>query len=74
MFGTTKITIAANLGDSRLFKPDNLTLEIDEPQSLFSKTKEKNSILQTLKFLTKNNLARYDEDSRRFESHSSPVT
>lgn len=34
-FGTTKITIASKLGDSRLFKPNNLIEEIDEPQSLF---------------------------------------
>lgn len=38
VFGMTKIAIAVHLGDSRLFKPDNLTLEIDEPQSLFLKT------------------------------------
>ena len=33
-FGAIKIAITANLGDSRLFKPANLTLEIDEPQNL----------------------------------------
>jgi hypothetical protein len=33
-FGATKIAIAANLGDSRLFKPSNLTMEIDEPEVL----------------------------------------
>ncbi|EGW41307.1 hypothetical protein [Desulfosporosinus sp. OT] len=38
-FGMTKIAIAVHLGDSRLFKPKNLTLEIDEPQSLFPKAK-----------------------------------
>ncbi|MHB1420780.1 MAG: hypothetical protein ACYCX4_14575 [Bacillota bacterium] len=32
-FGATKIAITANLGDERLFKPGNLTLEIDDPQS-----------------------------------------
>lgn len=37
-FGMTKIAIAVKLGDSRLFKPNNLTVEIDEPQSLFTKT------------------------------------
>lgn len=41
-FGMTKITIAVKLGDSRLFKPGNLTLEIDEPQSLFTKTEKTN--------------------------------
>lgn len=35
-FGATKIAITANLGDSRLFKPGNLTLEINEPQELGS--------------------------------------
>ncbi|ODA42431.1 hypothetical protein DSBG_0818 [Desulfosporosinus sp. BG] len=30
-----KKAIAVHLGDSRLFEPKNLTLEIDEPQSLF---------------------------------------
>ena len=39
-FGMTKIAIAVELGDSRLFKPSNLTLEIDEPQSLFAETEE----------------------------------
>lgn len=34
VFGITKITIAVNLGDERLFKPGNLTLEIEEPQNL----------------------------------------
>lgn len=33
-FGATKMAIAVNLGDERLFKPSNLTQEIDEPQSL----------------------------------------
>ncbi|MCO1601405.1 hypothetical protein [Desulfosporosinus nitroreducens] len=36
-FGVTKMTIAVNLGDERLFKPKNLTMEIDEPQNLLSK-------------------------------------
>lgn len=34
VFGATKITITAMLGDERLFKPGNLSLEIDEPQDL----------------------------------------
>jgi len=38
VFGITKITIAVNLGDERLFKPSNLSLEIDEPQNLFEKS------------------------------------
>ncbi|KJS16210.1 MAG: hypothetical protein VR69_09975 [Peptococcaceae bacterium BRH_c4b] len=33
-FGATKMAIAVNLGDSRLFKPGNLTLEIDNPEKL----------------------------------------
>lgn len=33
-FGATKMAIAVNLGDSRLFKPNNLKLEIDEPEDL----------------------------------------
>ncbi|SHH06839.1 hypothetical protein [Desulfosporosinus lacus] len=33
-FGVTKMTIAVNLGDERLFKPKNFTMEIHEPQSL----------------------------------------
>lgn len=37
-FGATKMVIASNLGDSRLFKPSNLSLEIDHPQSLFPKS------------------------------------
>ena len=45
-FGTTKIAIAVKLGDSRLFKPSNLTLEIDEAQSLFAKTEETNQFKQ----------------------------
>lgn len=39
-FGATKIAIATNLGDNRLFKPNNWTLEIDEPQELFSNDQE----------------------------------
>lgn len=38
-FGATKITITTLLGDERLFKPSNLTLEIDEPQDLFHKNR-----------------------------------
>jgi len=38
VFGVTKMTIAVNLGDDRLFKPNNLTLEIKEPQNLLSQT------------------------------------
>lgn len=37
VFGVVKITIAIKLGDSRLFKPDNLTLEIKDPQNLHIK-------------------------------------
>lgn len=33
-FGATKMTIIRSLGDERLFKPKNLTLEIDEPHDL----------------------------------------
>lgn len=33
-FGAVKMIIAVNLGDDRLFKPKNLTLEIKEPQEL----------------------------------------
>jgi len=40
VFGATKMAIAVNLGDTRLFKPSNLTLEIDEPQELFPESKE----------------------------------
>jgi len=36
-FGVTKTTIAVNLGEERLFKPKNLTKEIDEPQYLLPK-------------------------------------
>ncbi|MGI6685199.1 MAG: hypothetical protein ACOX47_06940 [Bacillota bacterium] len=32
-FGAVKMAIAVNLGDSRLFNPSNLTLEIGEPES-----------------------------------------
>lgn len=42
VFGLTKMVIAVNLGDGRLFKPSNLKLEIDEPQSLFPKTEATN--------------------------------
>ncbi len=35
VFGATKITITVMLGDERLFKPKNLSLEINEPQDLF---------------------------------------
>lgn len=38
VFGATKIAIAANLGDSRLFKPKNLTMEINEAQSFTGTT------------------------------------
>lgn len=34
-FGMTKISIAVHLGDSQLFKPSNLTLEIDEPERAY---------------------------------------
>jgi len=34
-FGAVKSGIAVNLGDSRLFKPSNLTVEIDDPERLF---------------------------------------
>lgn len=34
-FGMTKIAIIANLGDSRLFQPKNLSLKLDEPEELF---------------------------------------
>ncbi|MCL6639186.1 MAG: hypothetical protein K6T80_05840 [Firmicutes bacterium] len=33
-FGAVKMGIVANLGDERLFKPENLSLEIEEPQDL----------------------------------------
>lgn len=36
VFGVTKITITRHLGDERLFKPKNLSLEIEKPQSLFA--------------------------------------
>ncbi|MHB8073454.1 hypothetical protein [Desulfosporosinus fructosivorans] len=45
-FGMTKISIAVMLGDSRLFKPSNLTLEIDEAQSLLAKPDETNQFKQ----------------------------
>ncbi|AFQ42122.1 hypothetical protein [Desulfosporosinus meridiei] len=32
VFGIVKMAIAVNLGDKRLFKPGNLTLEIEEPE------------------------------------------
>ncbi|MHB1128274.1 MAG: hypothetical protein ACYC2T_15245 [Bacillota bacterium] len=35
-FGATKIAITANFGDERLFKPGNLTMEIDEPENLLA--------------------------------------
>lgn len=35
-FGAVKISIVRHLGDERLFKPKNLTLEIKEAQDLFS--------------------------------------
>lgn len=38
-FGATKMTITRYLGDERLFKPKNLTLEINEPQDMFSNKK-----------------------------------
>lgn len=43
-FGATKITIATALGDSRLFKPGNLTLEISNPEEfkLFKREKKCN--------------------------------
>lgn len=34
VFGVTKMAIAVNLGDERLFKPKNLSLEINESQEL----------------------------------------
>lgn len=37
VFGVVKMTIAVYLGDSRLFKPKNWTLEIEEPQDLHIK-------------------------------------
>ncbi len=37
-FGATKIVVTANLGDSRLFKPRNLTLEIDEAERILTPT------------------------------------
>lgn len=36
-FGAAKMTIAVNLGDERLFKPANLTLDIEEPQKVLPK-------------------------------------
>jgi len=33
-FGATKMAIIANLGDSRLFQPKNLTIDIDNPEKL----------------------------------------
>jgi hypothetical protein len=33
-YGAVKISIARHLGDERLFKPTNLTLEIQEAQDL----------------------------------------
>lgn len=36
VFGVTKMTIAVNIGDERLFKPSNLALEIDDPQNLIT--------------------------------------
>lgn len=40
-FGAVKITIARHLGDEQLFKPKNLTLEINEAQDLFAYNKPK---------------------------------
>ncbi len=40
-FGATKIVIAEKLGDPRLFKPGNLTLEVDQPLDLV--VREENS-------------------------------
>ncbi|MGI6629824.1 MAG: hypothetical protein ACOX4H_04740 [Bacillota bacterium] len=42
-FGTTKILVATKLGDERLFKPKNLTLEINNAQNLFPKQNSDNS-------------------------------
>lgn len=36
-FGATKMIITTKLGDERLFKPKNLTMEINDPQPLFPK-------------------------------------
>lgn len=36
-FGATKITICTMLGDEDLFKPNNISHEINEPQNLFPK-------------------------------------
>jgi len=44
VFGATKMAITVNLGDTRLFKPSNLTLEIDEPQSLFPKSQSRDKL------------------------------
>lgn len=43
-FGASKIAIAVGLGDERLFKPDNLKIEIKEPQNLFPQYSEKNRV------------------------------
>jgi len=39
-FGAVKISIARHLGDERLFKPKNLTLEIQEAQELLPHKKD----------------------------------
>ena len=41
-FGATKMIITTKLGDERLFKPKNLTMEISDPQSLFPKLAAEN--------------------------------
>lgn len=39
-FGVSKMVIAVNLGDERLFKPQNITLKIEEPEELFEKAND----------------------------------
>ncbi|WP_407313471.1 hypothetical protein [Desulfosporosinus sp. SB140] len=69
VFGMTKITIAVNLGDSRLFKPKNLTLEINHPQNLASEIKEKNNNLQPQKLLGKKRYVHSSDNSHRSLAH-----
>ncbi|MDQ7093287.1 hypothetical protein REC12_06765 [Desulfosporosinus sp. PR] len=55
LFGLTKTTIAVTLGDERLFKPKNLTLEINHPQSFKPKPRETSTNSQSLRYLSKSN-------------------